>query len=261
MIDARNVKSLEWHGSTAKSAIGEYSTERDEDDSMNGYPWVCWSPADEGTNLGHFPSLDEARAAAKSDYETRILSAIDHTSTEPVTATGAENAQVAPDKKRPHSMTLNLSDVEIAALEALAKKQELSREGVLRQGLRHYQLLVHGEPDLGPMLDPALAASPSIEQKAETDEPHTNEISDFETVLARLAGGEHISYSRDGETAWLSGAGREWIPEATVFYLRNHGYLLRLSEPDEPYSDRDVISETGKVVAKLLPSNTGSTTI
>lgn len=55
------------------------------------------------------------------------------------------------------SFTLNLTDVEIEALEALAKKQELSPQRVLIQGLRHYQLLVNGEPDLGPMLPPVEA--------------------------------------------------------------------------------------------------------
>ena len=37
------------------------------------------------------------------------------------------------------TMTLNLSEAEMAALEELAEKKELSKTGVLRQALRLYQ--------------------------------------------------------------------------------------------------------------------------
>lgn len=57
-------------------------------------------------------------------------------------------------------MKLDLTDAETEALEALAKKQELSPARVLIQGLRHYQLLVEGEPDLGPMLPPGVTIAP-----------------------------------------------------------------------------------------------------
>ena len=47
------------------------------------------------------------------------------------------------------TMTLNLSDAEMLALNALAQKKELSKTGVIRQALRLYQLvdsrLEHGE--------------------------------------------------------------------------------------------------------------------
>lgn len=60
--------------------------------------------------------------------------------------------------ERKKSVTLNLSDAEVAALEELCKRQELSREGIYRQALRLYQLRVMGEPDLGPKLyDPEAA--------------------------------------------------------------------------------------------------------
>jgi len=39
------------------------------------------------------------------------------------------------------TMTLNLSDAEMAALEELAKKKELSKTGVVRQALRLFQLV------------------------------------------------------------------------------------------------------------------------
>jgi hypothetical protein len=73
-----------------------------------------------------------------------------------VTSQASEGAVVA----RKKSMTLDLTDAEIEALEALAKKQELSPARVLIQGLRHYQLLVEGAPDLGPMLPPGSVIAP-----------------------------------------------------------------------------------------------------
>jgi len=46
-------------------------------------------------------------------------------------------------------MTLNLTDVEMDALESLSKSKELSKTALLRQALRLYQLieirLAHGE--------------------------------------------------------------------------------------------------------------------
>jgi predicted transcriptional regulator len=40
------------------------------------------------------------------------------------------------------TMTLNLSDAEMAALEEMAEKKELSKTAVIRQALRLYQMLV-----------------------------------------------------------------------------------------------------------------------
>lgn len=68
---------------------------------------------------------------------------------------------------RKKSMTLNLSDEEMAALEGMAEKQDLSPGGVLRQGLRHYQLLVHGPVDLGPMLPPDFDPAPAAREVME----------------------------------------------------------------------------------------------
>ena len=39
------------------------------------------------------------------------------------------------------TMTLNLSDAEMAALDALAQKKELSKTGVIRQALRLFQMV------------------------------------------------------------------------------------------------------------------------
>jgi predicted transcriptional regulator len=40
------------------------------------------------------------------------------------------------------TMTLNLSDVEMGALEELAEQKGLSKTGILRQALRLYQMVV-----------------------------------------------------------------------------------------------------------------------
>ena len=40
------------------------------------------------------------------------------------------------------TMTLNLTDAEMTALEAMAAKKELSKTAVIRQALRVYQLVV-----------------------------------------------------------------------------------------------------------------------
>lgn len=68
----------------------------------------------------------------------------------------ASNPPEAPTVERSKSLTLNLSDEEIAALEKLCERQDLSRERIYRQALRLYQSTVF-PVDLGPMLDPALA--------------------------------------------------------------------------------------------------------
>jgi predicted transcriptional regulator len=39
------------------------------------------------------------------------------------------------------TMTLNLSDAEMAALEELARKRELTKTGVIRQALRLFQMV------------------------------------------------------------------------------------------------------------------------
>lgn len=87
------------------------------------------------------------------------------------------------------SFTVNLTDTEIAVLEALAKKQELSPQKVLIQGLRHYQLFVEGEPDLGPMLAPDVEATP-----LEVGEPSEAEI---EAAAAQI-----MRHAAIGELVW-----------------------------------------------------------
>ncbi|WP_192936978.1 hypothetical protein [Sinorhizobium meliloti] len=73
MTDRPAIKPLEWRGSAAYSPIGDYSIDKDFDEEMTGSPWVCWWMDD---NLGHFQTLDEAKAAAQSDFASRIRSCL-----------------------------------------------------------------------------------------------------------------------------------------------------------------------------------------
>lgn len=79
----------------------------------------------------------EKQAAAQADYERRILSAL-----EP--ATRAENE---PAKK---TMTLTLSAKEMAALEDLSRKKDLSPPSIFRQALKLYQMEDAGVRSLEP---------------------------------------------------------------------------------------------------------------
>lgn len=82
------VKDLEWVAMTsaredgpaeptgdweASCMLGEYSVCFDPDQDMSEAPWCVWSPNE---NIGHYPGIDEAKAAAQADYETRIRSAL-----------------------------------------------------------------------------------------------------------------------------------------------------------------------------------------
>jgi hypothetical protein len=128
--------------------------------------------------------------------------------------------------------------------QATEKHDDLALRGKANAHL--WRFMIDGLTDTRTAIE-ALAASPAT---GEREPPVTNEIEDANIVLARLAGGEHIAYSRDGESAWLSAGGREWIPETTVFELRDKGYLLRVSPPDEPFGDHDIISDAGRTALK-----------
>lgn len=72
------VKPLEWKTAApnceeAESSIGEYSIERDPDEQMTVFPWSTWGPDD---MVGHFDTLEAAKAAAQADYDARIRSAL-----------------------------------------------------------------------------------------------------------------------------------------------------------------------------------------
>ncbi|WP_240233606.1 hypothetical protein [Devosia lacusdianchii] len=55
----------------------------------------------------------------------------------------------------PLPLTFDFTDEEVAAINDLSRRQDLSAIGVMRQALRMYQISVLGAPDLGQMLPPA----------------------------------------------------------------------------------------------------------
>ncbi|PDT47285.1 hypothetical protein CO661_13975 [Sinorhizobium fredii] len=80
------VKALEWTPWTGSAAysyspIGDYSVDRDEDEDMASTPYVAWGQDD---NLCHHATLEAAKAAAQSDFDARIRSALVERKAEPV---------------------------------------------------------------------------------------------------------------------------------------------------------------------------------
>lgn len=73
------VKALEWVSSTysstwcgARSSIGDYQVDYYEDSDGTG--WTAFFG--DVVVIGHYATVDEAKAAAQADYEARILSAL-----------------------------------------------------------------------------------------------------------------------------------------------------------------------------------------
>lgn len=68
-------------------------------------------------------------------------------------------------------------------------------------------------------------------------------------VLSRLAEGDSICFSQDGDYAWFTGGDRSEVPYKIMVYFHDKGYLSRICLNDENYrgmSERDVISDKGR---------------
>jgi hypothetical protein len=71
------------------------------------------------------------------------------------------------------------------------------------------------------------------------------------SILFHLSRGHHITYSQDGENAWLylRAEGLRFVADADVIALRKAGWIEREAhDPDEDYGrfgPGDVISATG----------------
>lgn len=179
----------------------------------------------------NFATLDAAKAAAQADYETRIRSAL-----------AAPVPNGVPEGRKPKkSVTLNLSDVEIAALEDLCKRQELSREGVFRQALRLYQLHVLGEPDLGPMMPPGLAASPvtpeGLSGGGRATHRHKKRGSEYVLIgFGRMQSGNWHQTERRHDTtigSWLVVGQPADMREVAIYRSIDDGGLLWVRPRDE----------------------------
>ena len=76
--------------------------------------------------------------------------------------------------------------------------------------------------------------------------------------LRRLAAGERIYFSRDGEMARLSRAVKgEFLDDVNIWALRDAGYLVREEDPDDDSGrggphDWDAISPAGRAYLAAL---------
>jgi hypothetical protein len=73
----------------------------------------------------------------------------------------------------------------------------------------------------------------------------SREVSDEIEVLRRLADGDALAYSRDGDNCWFTNGDRAWVAEATVIAMREKGYLRRSWAADDPWGT-DGISDAGR---------------
>lgn len=78
------------------------------------------------------------------------------------------------------------------------------------------------------------------------------------TTLSRLATGDAIAYSQDGDDGWFVDGDRAWIGREVVS-LRAKGLIKRVCLDEENYrgmSDRDVISDAGRALLAALKEPT-----
>lgn len=93
------------------------------------------------------------------------------------------------------------------------------------------------------------AAPPAVEPGATK-----REINDETEVLRRLAEGDEIAFSKDGDNAWFTKGDRAWIGDV-VIAMRKKGYLRRYYARDDEWGV-DVISDKGR--AALTPAPTSA---
>lgn len=73
------------------------------------------------------------------------------------------------------------------------------------------------------------------------------------STLVRLADGDAIVFSQDGDYAWFSGGDRAFV-EGEVITLRDKGFTKRIVTDEENYrgmSEEDVISDSGLAVLEI----------
>ena len=98
-----------------------------------------------------------------------------------------------------------------------------------------------------------LSPAPSLEANA-----RPAMIDDERAVLERLALGDAITFSQDGDTAWFVNGDRAMVGDC-IISLRAKGLIERRSDDEENYrglGDRDVISDAGRALL-AVPSAGG----
>lgn len=87
--------------------------------------------------------------------------------------------------------------------------------------------------------------------KEQPKEAPTPTVSDEWEILKRLAAGDRIHFSQDGEMAWFIGGDKAFV--CGLSGLRNKGYLSRKGDDEENYrggGEYDTISEKGLAALK-----------
>jgi hypothetical protein len=95
-------------------------------------------------------------------------------------------------------------------------------------------------PELGERVYAALVSASDARKVGIEVKP---EINDAMTILGRLAEGDSIAFSRDGDNAWFVKGDRAWVGDA-IIDLRAKGYINRVYEDDDDWG-RDTISDLG----------------
>ena len=78
--------------------------------------------------------------------------------------------------------------------------------------------------------------------------PPKREIKSTMEILQRLADGDRIVFSEDGEEAWFAGGDRAFVGNV-IIEMRSKGYLKRMCDDEENYrgsGEYDTISEKGR---------------
>ena len=84
------------------------------------------------------------------------------------------------------------------------------------------------------------------------------EINSMMEILQRLAGGDKIVFSQDGDDAWFAGGDRAFVGNV-ITEMRSKGYLKRGCDDEENYrgsGEYDTISEHGRVALATLEGET-----
>ncbi|MBV48197.1 MAG: hypothetical protein CMN10_07020 [Roseobacter sp.] len=83
---------------------------------------------------------------------------------------------------------------------------------------------------------------------AHMEMPPKREIKSTMEILQRLADGDRIVFSEDGEEAWFAGGDRAFVGNV-IIEMRSKGYLKRMCDDEENYrgsGEYDTISEKGR---------------
>lgn len=89
---------------------------------------------------------------------------------------------------------------------------------------------------------------------AEGEKQPRREINGMVEMLKRLASGDTIHYSQDGDMAWFAKGDRAFVADTPIIEARQLGYLERKCDDDENYrgtAEYDTISDKGRAAIAI----------